>query len=246
VADLIVPACDPFRRRPHPQPCRPRAFEQFSSRRVATSGIITSGPGLHRPARRRRRPPRRSRGPAFRRFPGKVIPRRQPRDPDGIEFVEFGGAALQRVDADPDGLDSSRTRHPGVPGQEFVQRGIEQADRHRQPAMTRRSRGNPRRCSGSSLARARRRPALVLGQDHLAARRRDGLSSKNICWCGTGDTFRAELARDAAVSRGFGVVRTFMRRCFIGPDHQRAKIADQFRLDRLDQSGHDIAVCHQA
>ena len=97
------------------------------------------------------------------------------------------------------------------------------------------------RCSGSSLASAARRPASSSARIiwRTAVMR---LASKNMCSVRHRPMPSApNCARHAAIVGRFGIGAHLHPADAVGPDHQRAEIARQFRLDRRHFARHDLA-----
>ena len=157
-----------------------------------------------------------------------------------IEFVQFIRAAFERGDPDPDDFGQLLKLCVGV-RQEFVQRRIEQADRHRQPGHRLKNAVKIGALFGQQLGQCGAAPGLVFGQDHLAHGGDPPGIEEHMLGPAQPDALRAELPRGAAIGRGFGVGPHFHPAVLIGPSHQHPEIADQFRLDRRHVPGHHLA-----
>ena len=120
---------------------------------------------------------------------GKRDRRRQPRKPSIGLASRSSFARASKLRASPvtratSTISSSRVR------QEFMQRRIEETDRHRQPAMISKDPTKSARWIGKSLSARRARVLLVVGQDHLA-HGADAVSARRTCArCGKGRCLR--------------------------------------------------------
>ena len=158
-----------------------------------------------------------------------------------VELVQLVGALFQRLDADIGGF-----RHflelRLVVRQEFMQWRVEQPDGHRQPDHYLEDLAEIVALFGQQLGQ-RCAPALLVGcQDHLAHRGNPGTVEEHMFGAAQANALGAEITRHLAVERGFRIGADAKPPDLVGPDHQHAEIADQFRLDRRNAADHDLAV----
>ncbi len=157
-----------------------------------------------------------------------------------VGFGEFRGALADGVDV---GAQAVRHFLHFLVGmrQEFMQRRIEQADRHRQAGH-----------DGEELAeilplerqQARQRGAAAgfgVGDDHLPHRQDALRVEEHVFGAAQADALGAELAGGFGVQRRFGVGAHAHAAVLVGPFHQRAEIAGHRRLDHRDGADEDLA-----
>ena len=157
-----------------------------------------------------------------------------------IELVEFGCAPFQDFNAHACGFgDIGKIMF--LRRQKLVERRIKQADSDRKPGHDFKDPFEVRPLFGEQLCKRRPPARLVLGKDHLADSSDPRGIEEHMLGAAQPDPFGTKIARYAAIGRGFGIGTHLHPPRGIGPDHQRSKIARQFRLDRCDLPEHDFA-----
>ena len=101
------------------------------------------------------------------------------------------------------------------------------------PSITLKIASKSPRCMGSSLASAASRSCFGIGQDHLAHRDDAVGVEEHVLGAAKPDAFGAEFARRGGVGGRVGIGAHLQGAHRIGPAHQGAEIAGQFRLAHL-------------
>ena len=109
--------------------------------------------------------------------------------------------------------------------QELVQRRVEQADRHRQPAIASKIPSKSACWNGSSRSSAARRLALGRGHDHLLHDRQPLLGHEHVLGAAEADPLGAELARLGGVLRRVGVGADPEAAELVGPVEDRLEVS---------------------
>ena len=157
------------------------------------------------------------------------MPRRQPRWPSiGLDSCSMAARWRDRRRRRCRRPRRPRRSRPSVCGRNSCSGGSSSRIVTGRPVMMRKISTKSSRCIGSSLASAARRPALVVGQDHLA-HRDDAVGRRRTCArCGRGRCPRRRSARAVRASVGrVGVGAHLQRADRVGPAHQRREIAGQ-------------------
>ncbi len=122
-----------------------------------------------------------------------------------------------------------------------MQRRIEQPDRHRQPLHDLEQLDEIGALHRQQL-RQRGAPGLfVLGENHLAHGADPGFLEEHVLGAAKPDAFTAEFDGGARIFRRIRVDANPELADLIGPAHQRAEFARQFRLDHRHPSGQHLA-----
>ena len=93
------------------------------------------------------------------------------------------------------------------------------------PSIARKIASKSARCIGSSLASARWRPAVVLGDDHLAHRGEAVALEEHVLGAAEADALGAEVAAAVGVGRRVGVDPHAELADPVGPLHEAAEVA---------------------
>ena len=125
--------------------------------------------------------------------------------------------------------------------QEFVERGVEQADRDGEPGHDAEEVGEVLALEREELVEGGFAARGVGRHDHLA----DGADAlgieEHVFGAGQADAFGAELTGGLGVERGFGVGAYAHAADAVGPFHQGAEIAGEAGLDHRDGADEDLA-----
>ncbi len=126
-------------------------------------------------------------------------------------------------------------------GQEFVQRRIEQPDRHRQARHDAEQLDEIAALHRQELGE-RLLPAVgIVGHDHLA-HGDDALAvEEHVLGAAEADALGAEAARVLGIGRRVGIGAHAHRAHLVGPAHQRREIAGELRLDGRHLAEHHLA-----
>ena len=126
--------------------------------------------------------------------------------------------------------------------QEFVQRRIEQADRHRQAGHDLEQFEEIRALHRQQLVERSAPVLLGVGQDHLA-HGDDALAvEEHVLGAAKTDAFGAEGARHARIGGRLGIGAHLHAARRVGPFHDRGEIAGQFRLQHRHRALQHLAV----
>ncbi len=157
-----------------------------------------------------------------------------------VELVEFVRAMAQHRHADARGLGDLLQVVLGL-RQEFVQRRIEQPDGERQAGHDLEELDEILALHRQKLVQ--RRAALLDGlrEDHLAHGEDAVGIEEHVLGAAEPDALGAEFARGAGIERGLGVGADLEPADLVGPFHQRAEIAGQFRLNRRHRARDHLA-----
>ena len=157
-----------------------------------------------------------------------------------IELVQFGGAALElgRVGAHGGGDFGDLAF---AMRQEFMQRRIEQADRHRQARHDLEQFREIAALHRQQLGERGATALLVVGEDHLAHRDDAVAVEEHVLGAAEADAFGTETARDAGVGRRFGIGAHLHAPHRVGPFHDRGEFAGKFRVAHGDGAFEHLA-----
>ena len=171
----------------------------------------------------------------------------------GVELVQLGGAALQLLRARAHGLGDFRDFRIRM-GQEFVQRGIEQADGHRQARHDLEQVSEILPLHGQQLGERMATTRLVIREDHLAHGHDAVALEEHMLGAAQADAIGAEVAGHPRVGGGVRIGAHLHAAHQIGPFHDLGEIAREFRLQhgrgafqhltRRAVDGDDVALLH--
>ena len=125
--------------------------------------------------------------------------------------------------------------------QELVQRRIEQADGDRQASHDLEHRLEIGPLHGQDLGQRPASARLGVGADHLAHGEDAVLVEEHVLGAAQPDAFGAERAGLAGIVGGVGIGPHTQAPHLVGPAHDAAEIAGEFRLAHLDASFQDFA-----
>ena len=125
--------------------------------------------------------------------------------------------------------------------QEFVQRRVEQPDRHRQPAHDLEQRDEIVALHRQQLRQRDAAGLLVVGEDHLAHGADAALVEEHVLGAAQADAFRPEPHGDAGVVGRVGIGANLELAHLVGPAHQGGEFARQRRLLHGDLAGQHLA-----
>ena len=210
-----------------------RALTMSNSTRVAISGTITSGttglPVLLAGLDRRLENGARLHLGDFRIGDGDAAAAEAEHR---IELGKLGRAMLDLLR-----LGAKRLRDFGNLGlamrQEFMQRRVEQTDGDRQPLHDLEQLGEVAALHRQDLGERRAARLLRIGEDHLAHREDAVGIEEHVFGAAQSDALGAELQSGARIRRRVGIGAHAELAHLVGPGHQRAELARQFRLDHL-------------
>ena len=126
--------------------------------------------------------------------------------------------------------------------QEFVQRRIEQADRHRQAGHDLEQFEEIRALHRQQLGERGAPVLLGVGQDHLAHGDDAVAVEEHVLGAAKPDAFGAEGARHARIERRLGIGAHLHAAHRVGPFHDGGEIAGQFRLQHRHRALQHLAV----
>ena len=122
-------------------------------------------------------------------------------------------------------------------GQEFMQRRVEQADRHRQAGHDLEQLEEIRALHRQELVERCAPILLGVGQDHLAV-----AVEEHVLRAAKADAFCAEGARHARIERRFGIGAHLHAARGIRPFHDGGEVAGEFRLQHGDRALQHLAI----
>ncbi len=122
-----------------------------------------------------------------------------------------------------------------------MQRRIEQPDRDRQALHDLEQLDEIRALHRQQFRQCGAARLLVLGEDHLAHGADAGFLEEHVLGAAQPDALGAELDGGARIVRRVGVDADAELADLIGPAHQRAEFAGQFRLDHRHPPGQHLA-----
>ena len=157
-----------------------------------------------------------------------------------IELVQFAGAVGELLRIGAHGLRHLGDFLLGV-RQKFVQRRIEQPDRHRQAAHDLEQLDEIGALHRQKLGERGAARRLVVGQNHLAHGADAILVEEHMLGAAQPDAFGAEFDRGARVGRRVGIGAHFQFAHAVGPFHQRGEFAGERRLEHRHLAGQHLA-----
>ena len=125
--------------------------------------------------------------------------------------------------------------------QEFVQRRIEQPDRHRQTLHDPEQVGEIPALHRKQLCERGAAPGFVVGEDHFAHRQDAVGVEEHVLGAAEADALGAECARGLGVAGRLGIGAHAQAPRLVGPAHQPRETAAHLRLDGRDFSRHHLA-----
>ncbi|CEG08892.1 hypothetical protein BN961_02312 [Afipia felis] len=121
-----------------------------------------------------------------------------------------------------------------------MQRRIEQTDRDGQALHDLEQFDEVGALHRQKLCKRRAAGLFVFGDDHLADGADARFLEEHVLGAAQADAFGAELERGARIRRGIGIGADLEFAELIGPTHQRAELAGQFRLDHRHLTGQHL------
>ena len=156
-----------------------------------------------------------------------------------VGFREFLGALADGGDVGAEAVGDFLHFLVGV-RQEFMQRRVEQPDRHRQP-------GHDGEQLAEILPLERQQPrqggaaaGFAVGDDHLPHRQDPFRVEEHVFGAAQADALGAKFARGFGIHRGFGIGAHAHAADLVGPFHQGAEIARHRRFDHGDRADEDL------
>ncbi len=125
--------------------------------------------------------------------------------------------------------------------QELVKRRIQKPDRHRQPLHDLEQLDEIRPLHRQQLRERGAAGLLVFGQDHLAHGADAGFLEEHVLGAAEADALGAELDRGARIVGCIRIDAHADLADLVGPAHQGAELARQFRLDHRHAAGKHLA-----
>ncbi len=126
-------------------------------------------------------------------------------------------------------------------GQKFVERRVQQADRHRQPLHDAEDLGEILALYRQQLGEPGTPSGFILGHDHPAHRADAVGFKKHVLGAAEPDALGTKAASGARIDQGLGVGANLHAADRIRPAHQGREIAGELRLDRRHRTDHDLA-----
>ena len=112
-------------------------------------------------------------------------------------------------------------------GKELVERRIQEADRHGEPAHLLEDADEVFALHRQQLGERALTLGAIIGKDHLAHRGDAIFLEEHVLGAAKADALRAERACDARVERRVGVRANFHRARRVGPDHELTELTGE-------------------
>ena len=157
-----------------------------------------------------------------------------------VEFVQFGGTLFQHLDTHTSSR-SNLGKFAFLMWQEFMQWRVKQADGDGKTGHHFENGGKVLTLFRQQFVERNAAALFIVRQDHLAHSGNARGIKEHMLRAAQANAFCTKIARRLRIQWRFGVGADFHPATGIGPDHQRAKITHQLRLQRRDFTRHHFS-----